>query len=554
MINLNLVLSFLSPSIFFKHIPFFLKNLLFLILLQSPLKAQGLADTGQILCNTAPSIMEVCSQANTGDNAFYPDQDGRYGRDAAAQAGVLVKIGGGHAGFDYTKVCNSGEKEGSGACPINPSLGNGDNNWGCTYDNITERLWEVKTSNVGLRLNGWTYSWYNTDNDSNGGDMGAENKGSCVNSIDKHNCDTEKYTAQVNAVGLCGFNDWRLPQPQELEGIINLNTKDPAIDIGYFPNTKSGFYLSSVAYSILSASCIHFYNGKITTCSKGNSHLVRLVRGGLLFNPLLEICDANNANENTFVSTPSSDFIQNGAVVRHKSTGLTWSRCSLGGAWDSGTNHCTNTGSDNGRSSYSWKDALKETEIRNNAHYLGFSDWRLPNFKELGSILETCGKNRAINQVIFPDTESVYWSASSYILVPTKAWNINFNFGYASFFTKSSLNSVRLVRGKQSFDLLNPVAVPPSLILETYKPPSLISKTYNNNHLFELAENKFPEFFTPSKSKTLTLDNWEYRYYSRTDTYLGILSENETYVLGDIFGSEIVKVGLRNELIDILIK
>jgi len=77
---------------------------------------------------------------------------------------------------------------------------------------------------------------------------------------------------------------------------------------------------------------------------------------------------------------------------------------------------------------------------------------------------------------------------------------------------------------------------------------------YNNSHLFELAEKKFSEFFTPAKSKTLTLDNWEYRYYSKTDTYLGILSKNETYVLGGTFGSEIVRVGFRNELIDILVK
>ena len=91
-------------------------------------------------------------------------------------------------------------------------------------------------------------------------------------------------------------------------------------------------------------------------------------------------------------------------------------------------------------------------------------------------------------------------------------------------------------------------------ILNTPSAGTTSPETYNNNHLFELAENKFSEFFTPSKSKTLTLDNWEYRYYSGTDTYLGILSENETYVLGGTFGSEIVQVGLRNELIDILIK
>ena len=546
MINLNLVLSFLSPSIFFKHIPFFLKNLLFLVLLQSPLKAQGLADTGQTLCNTGPNGIGACSQATTGDSAIYPAQDGRYGRDAAAQAGILVKVGGGHAGFDYTKVCNSGEKEGSGACLINPSLGNGDNDWGCSYDNITERLWEVKTNNGNLRHNRWTYSLYNTGNNSNGGDVGTENNGRCV---DSSNCDTEKYTTQVNITGLCGFSDWRLPQPQELMSLFNSEAMSPGIgsprsniDINYFPNTQSSDYWAASSYvpNPTNAWFVRFNSGGIYAGTKSDGRYVRLVRGGQLFDPLLEICDANNANTNTFVNTPSHDFIQNGAIVIHKSTGLTWDRCSLGQAWHSNFKTCGVS-----INHYSWENALKEIKIRNNALYLGFSDWRLPNLKELGSIVESCGYNPAINPVIFPNTESSnYWSASFFIPNSGLAWSVKFDLGNTESTFISSDYEVRLVRGGQSFDFLNPIAAP----------PSLTSETYNNNHLFELAENKFSEFFTPSKSKTLILNNWEYRYYSGTDTYLGILSENETYVLGGTFGSEIVRVGFRNELIDLLAK
>ena len=39
----------------------------------------------------------------------FPRQDGDFGRDALARAGQLTKIGGGEAGFDFTKISNSGQ-------------------------------------------------------------------------------------------------------------------------------------------------------------------------------------------------------------------------------------------------------------------------------------------------------------------------------------------------------------------------------------------------------------------------------------------------------------
>jgi len=66
------------------------------LFISQALFARGLPDTGQILCDDGTNTMVTCSEANTGDNATYPNQDGRYGRDAAAQAGALPnKIGGG---------------------------------------------------------------------------------------------------------------------------------------------------------------------------------------------------------------------------------------------------------------------------------------------------------------------------------------------------------------------------------------------------------------------------------------------------------------------------
>jgi len=54
-----------------------------------------LNDTGQTACLSEGNFYSVgaCTPANSGDAASFPCQDGRFGRDAAAAAGVLPKTG-----------------------------------------------------------------------------------------------------------------------------------------------------------------------------------------------------------------------------------------------------------------------------------------------------------------------------------------------------------------------------------------------------------------------------------------------------------------------------
>jgi hypothetical protein len=99
-------------------------------------------------------------------------QSAAYGRDAAFMAGKLSKIGGGSAGFDFTKIANDGFE-----LPSNATLGSGPKDWACTRDNVTGLLWEVKTADGGLRDQDWTFTWYNADPNTNGGATGKENSG-----------------------------------------------------------------------------------------------------------------------------------------------------------------------------------------------------------------------------------------------------------------------------------------------------------------------------------------------------------------------------------------
>ena len=139
----------------------------------------------------------------------------------------------------------------------------------------------------------------------------------------------------------------------------------------------------------------------------------------------------------TIETTPSSDFtlLEGGTVVRHETTGLEWHRCPEGMAWSGGS--CTGTAS-----AMTWHAAL--------THADGVSGWRLPNVKELRSIVERCRISPAINQQVFPDTpSSSFWSASPSAGNSGLAWRVFFANGNDHWDYKSYSYRVRLVRGGQ---------------------------------------------------------------------------------------------------------
>ena len=237
--------------------------------------AAVLNDTGQSACYNAAGATESCANAG---------QDGRYGRDAAATAGALYKSGAGAVGFDFTKIAIDGS-----ALPANAVLGPNAGDWACTRDNVTGRVWEIKSDSfLDLRYEYNGYTWYSTAA-NNGGDPGSLGWDSCNGTLAAYSneCNTRNYTSAVNAATLCGHSDWRLPTINELQSIKSFGGDDPGVDANYFPNTVSGVYWATQTYAAATSDAWSedFTGGVMgsvssTSSAKGAAIFVRLVRGG----------------------------------------------------------------------------------------------------------------------------------------------------------------------------------------------------------------------------------------------------------------------------------
>lgn len=238
-------------------------------------------------------------------------------------------------------------------------------------------------------------------------------------------------------LNLGGYQDWRVPTRKELIGIVNYENVDPAIDPMVFPNTKSDYYWSSTDWCYFSerfAWPIHFFGGGFSWArNKSDEGHVRCVRGD---------------------KHPPPWFSDNGdGTVSEKRSGLMWQRASASVPMD-----------DKILISFSWSEALSYCE---NLSLAGYSDWRLPNIKELESIVDE--RNPEINEVVFTiymgffhdsDNDGIpdvwltpYWTSTSLTSDPRMANWIDFNSenpGTSRASLKFPYYFVRCVRGGRS--------------------------------------------------------------------------------------------------------
>ncbi len=213
------------------------------------------------------------------------------------------------------------------------------------------------------------------------------NANGTINSSDKLNwTQAQARPAALNAAHYGGFSDWRLPTIEELYSLMDFRGTDPSsytgtdtsvltpfIDRAYFDfaygDTSAGErvidsqYASSNVYVLNPSDSgytklfgVNFADGRI----KGYD----LTMPGGASKTFFVQCVRGNA------SYGLNNFVDNGeGTITDRATGLLWAQPDSGSAMN-------------------WEDALAWVQARNAAGYLGYSDWRMPNAKELQGILD----------------------------------------------------------------------------------------------------------------------------------------------------------------------
>ena len=229
-----------------------------------------------------------------------------------------------------------------------------------------------------------------------------------------------------NAISHCNdlshadYSDWRLPSKKELISIVDFGRMNPAIDVSKFPNPKNFTYWTSTVSSNWAtyAWSVQFQYGKFVPAHQ------------VVHNNLWALCVRNNQK--------TISFLDNGDnTITDQKTRLIWQK------QDDGSKRTR-------------ENALNYCE---NLTLGGSSSWRLPNIKELESIVDDNNASPSINTSYFPNTKSS--STSNYISSSVKLSNSNFswtvtfnsgeigtNIGDVASQTASS-SYVRCVRGGQ---------------------------------------------------------------------------------------------------------
>ena len=198
--------------------------------------------------------------------------------------------------------------------------------------------------------------------------------------------EAQSWVAAVNALNYGGFSDWRLPTIKELYSLMNLKGTDPS---GYSgtdtsvltPFIDTRYFIFAYGQTTVGERVIdsQYASGTLFVVNPAETGYPKVFGANLADGRIkgYDLIMPDGRTEKTFFvqlvrgssNYGVNSFADNGdGTVTDRATGLMWSK------------------GDSGRG-MTWRDALAWVQARNAAAHLGYSDWRLPNAKELHSLV-----------------------------------------------------------------------------------------------------------------------------------------------------------------------
>jgi hypothetical protein len=206
---------------------------------------------------------------------------------------------------------------------------------------------------------------------------------------------------------LGGKDDWRLPSRIELVSLADYTRANPAIDGAIFPATPSEWFWSSSPQAESdppTAWYVAFFDGNSHSADLDTTYHVRCVRG-----------DRASARPG---------YVTAADTVMDPGTGLTWQR------------------RPDGR-----ERTFTEATAYCRALTLAGGGWRLPDMRQLQTLVDESRRDPAIDEAAFPGTPPEgFWAGHRLVETPGFAWFVSFEKGIAYNSPESQPYHVRCVR------------------------------------------------------------------------------------------------------------
>lgn len=213
--------------------------------------------------------------------------------------------------------------------------------------------------------------------------------------------------AWCQQLSLGASEDWRMSDLWELATIIDYGRENPNWNAVFSGPTLAGYFSNQENKQLTTDVWgIQFYWGTVSSGAKSNTGYVRCSRGQAL---------------------PVSTYVDNGdGTVSNQATGLIWQKVAS-------------------ETALTWKNALSYCETATTG---GYSDWRLPNIRELVSLVDYTRYAPAFDTTHFSGASDAYWSGSTRYGHGNNGWYVNFSTGSSGYYiSKSYQGYARCVRG-----------------------------------------------------------------------------------------------------------